>query len=250
MPALTCVLSYGLMCSPAEVLDVPAPDPLQPVAAVGDPKDPPVPADPLAPAPAKGAATVVLTKVQAYYDATTDMQASFTQTYVHGVYGTKDVNKGKLRVKKPGRMVWDYDTATIPDIWVDGNTVNVVESDTKQVVRRTVDKADFAGAEKFLFGGSNLVEDFKVRMANDVLGKRYGKSGHTVIELKPKKKSRHYDRLLLVVDDTTGRVASFIVRNAADKSTNRFDLSVGDRNKGLPTSDFKFKMPKGYILVK
>lgn len=248
MPAaLTCVLSYGLMCSPAEVLDVPMPTPLEP--AVADPAVVAAVPGATPTTPAKGAATMVLTRVQAYYDGTTDMRSTFTQTFVHEVYGTKDINKGTLRVKKPGKMVWDYEKRTIPDIWVDGRTVNVVETDTKQVVRRTLDKADFAGAEKFLFGGNNLVDDFKVRLALPKLVKRYGKSGHTVIELKPKKKSPHYDRLLLLVDDATGRVASFVVRNAADKSTNRFDLAVVDRNSGLPASDFSFRKPKGYILI-
>lgn len=250
MPAaLTCVLSYGLMCSPAEVLDVPPADALVPAVAVPGSGASVTGAAAVGKPAVKGEATLVLTKVQAYYDGTTDMKASFTQTYVHGVYGTKDVNKGTLRVKKPGKMVWDYDAATIPDIWVDGTTVNVVESDTKQVVRRTLDKADFSGAEKFLFGGSNLVEDFKVRMAKAPLAKRYGKTGHTVIELKPKQKSRHYDRLLLVVDDGTGRVASFIVRNASDKSTNQFSLAAGERNKGLPSGELTFKKPKGFILI-
>ena len=246
MPAaLTCVLSYGLMCSPAEVLDVPPAQPLEPVA-VGEPDNK---GEPATPEPKKGAATIVLTKVQAYYDGTDDMEAKFTQTFVHAVYGTKDVNEGTLKVKKPGKMVWDYSKENIPDIWVNGKTVNVVELDTKQVVRRTVDKADFAGAEKFLFGGNKLVDDFQVRMASETLTKRYGKAAHTVIELKPKKKSPHYDRLLLVVDDASGRVASFIVRNSADKSTNHFDLVPVDRNKGLPASDFVFNKPKGFIVI-
>ena len=38
----------------------------------------------------------------------------------------------------------------------------VVEHDLRQVVSRSVDTADFAGAEKFLFGGRQLVDDFRV----------------------------------------------------------------------------------------
>lgn len=252
MPApLTCILSYGLMCSPAEVLEVPPPAALEPIAAEDDGGDDgatPTTETPTT-APPKGAASIVLTKVQGYYDKTDDMKATFTQTYIHGVYGTKDVNKGTLKVKKPGKMVWDYSDEKIPDIWVNDKTVNVVERDTKQVVRRTVDKADFAGAEKFLFGGSKLIDDFKVRLANDTLTKRYGKTGHTVIELAPKKKNPHYDRLLLVVDDGSGRVSGFIVRNSADKSTNHFELTDETRNSGQPAGDFVFKKPKGFIII-
>ena len=250
MPAaLTCVLSYGLMCSPAEVVDVPTPTPLEPVAAA-DPPDPD-PADPTPSTPStppKGKATLILTQVQGFYDGTTDLRAAFTQTHVNAVYNTKTVSKGTLKVKKPGKMVWDYADEKNPDIWVSGKTVHVVELDTKQVVKRTLDTSDFAGAEKFLFGGRKLLDDFRVRMAKKTLAERYGMKGHSVVELAPKKKNPHYDRLLLVVDDATGRVDSFIVRNT-DKSTNRFDLAKIERNPGQADSVFDFSKPKGFIVI-
>ena len=54
--------------------------------------------------------------------------------------------------------------------------------------------------------------------------------------------------MLLVVDDATGRVDAFVVRNA-DKSINQFDLSGVVRNTGLADSEFTFTKPKGYAEV-
>jgi outer membrane lipoprotein carrier protein len=243
MPSpIACVLSYGLMCSAGDVItDVPPPTPLEP-AVVGGVVLPTVEAD------AKGATSKVLATVQAFYDDTKDLSANFKQTYTHPVYGTKTVSQGKLSVKKPGKMVWDYTAKDAPDFYVTRKKLQVVEHDLRQVVTRAVDTADFAGAEKFLFGGRELVEDFRVRLANDRLVKAYGKADHSVIELGPKKKNPHYKSLLLVVDDATGRVDAFVVRNA-DKSVNHFELSGLGRNGGLVDAAFTFKKPKGYAEV-
>ena len=247
--ALACVLSYGLTCAPGEVVQVPPPTPLEPPPTIGEPADPgDDPADAADSAP-KGAASLLLAKVQSFYDGTTDMSANFTQTYVHPVYGTKKVSKGKLRVKKPGKMVWDYDAKEAADVWVEGKTVSVVEHDTRQVIKKDVGTSDFAGAEKFLFGGRQLLDDFQVKMASETLDKRYGLEGRKTIQLKPKKKSTHYQQLILVVDESTGQVDAFVVLNA-DKSTNRFVLSGLSRNKGLSDSAFKFKKPAGFVEIK
>lgn len=244
MPSpIACVLSYGLMCTSGDVIaEVPPPTPL--VAVVAEPgTEAPDPAE-----PAKGGASKILAEVQAFYDDTKDLSADFKQTYVHPVYGTKTVSKGKLRVKKPGKMVWDYSAKNAADFYVTRKKLQVVEHDLRQVVTRSVDTADFAGAEKFLFGGRQLVDDFRVRMANDRLTKTYGQAGHSVIELGPKKKNPHYRTLLLVVDDATGRVDAFVVRNT-DKSVNHFVLTGVVRNTGLTDGEFTFKKPKGYAEV-
>lgn len=252
MPSpIACVLSYGLMCASADVItEVPPPTPLEPAVVDPDPgvDDPEPGTDPAGDAPGKGEASKVLAQVQAFYDATSDLSASFQQTYTHPVYGTKTVSKGKLKVKKPGKMVWDYEAKSAPDFYVTRKKLQVVEHDLRQVVSRSVDTADFAGAEKFLFGGKQLVEDFRVRVANERLVKAYGQPGHSVIELGPKKKNPHYQSLLLVVDDATGRVDAFVVRNA-DKSINHFELSGVGRNGGLSDADMTFTKPKGYAEV-
>ncbi len=235
-PVLGCLLSYGLVCG---VATKPAEPPeLPPVTDFNGDE----------PKAEKGAASKVLAKVQSHYDGTTDMQSDFTQTYVHPVYGTKTVSKGKLRIKKPGKMVWDYAESDNPDMWVDGSELTIVERDTKQVLRKDVGSSDFAGAEKFLFGGKQLLEDFQVKLAGEKLITRYGIAGHTAIRLKPKVKNPHYRELLLVVDDATGRVDAFVVLNA-DDSTNHFVLAGAKRNAGLADSEFQFVKPKGFTEI-
>jgi outer membrane lipoprotein carrier protein len=196
---------------------------------------------------ARGTASGVLARVQAFYDGTQDMEAGFQQTYTNRVYGQRTVSKGALKIMKPGRMVWDYEAESDPDFYVDGDRLWVIENDTRQVVSQTVKgNANLAGATKFLFGGQKLIKTFKVRLVANKLIQRYGQAGHTVIEIKPKQKNPHYKSMLLVVDDATGRVDAFVVRNQ-DNSINHFELSKVTLNVGLKAATFKYTVPKGYV---
>ncbi len=251
--SLACILSYGLTCTPAtvEIAEPPPPTPLQPAAGGdeddaddADADDADAPGD----AP-KGEASKRLLQVQSFYDGTSDLQASFTQTYSNSVYGTKKVSKGVLKAVKPGKMVWDYAASDTPDIYVDGSRVWSVERDTKQVATRDIGSSDIAGVEKFLFGGKQLTQDFLVKIADAKLQKRYAAStGQTAVRMQPKKKNPHYKEIILVIDDATGRVQAFALWNQ-DGSTNLFQLAKIVRNGGLTAKDVKFVKPSGYTLI-
>lgn len=240
--SLACILSYGLTCTPARVEPVELPDVAIAQAPAGDD---PTEAKASAPPAAKGSASTLLARVQTFYSGTKDLKTRFTQTYMHPVYGTKKVSKGTLKALKPGMMVWDYEDENNADYWVEGKRLFVVEQATKQVLREDLGSSDIAGAEQFLFGSKSLTEDYLVKLADDALGERYGMKGHTAIRLKPKRANLHYQELMLIVDDETGRVDAFVVLNQ-DRSTNHFELTGLARNLGYKVDDFKFKTPAGY----
>lgn len=235
-----CLLSFGLLCASPAAAAAPGP-----AVAPASPTSVPVVTE--VEAPSKASASAVLAAVQSFYDGTTDLQAEFKQTYVNPVYGTRTVTNGELKLRKPGMMVWDYSSEGDPDFYVDGEKMSVVEHDTRQVVSQKVSgNSNLDGAVKFLFGGQKLIKEFKVRLAKADLVTRYGLPGHTVIELKPKEKNPHYKTLLLVVDDASGRVDAFVVRNQ-DNSINHFELSKIAKNPGFKAEAFKYKVPKGYV---
>jgi outer membrane lipoprotein carrier protein len=192
-------------------------------------------------------ASSVLTQVQTFYDGTKDLSAGFTQTYHNPSFASTTVTKGKLKLKKPGMMLWDYAGKSDQDIYADGEQLWVVEHDTRQVIRTAADQnSDVSAAMKFLFGGEKLVRDFKVRYAKDKRAKKYGDKDHHVIELKPKKKNAHYKGIVLVVHSITGRVDQFVVYNQ-NGSTNYFVLRGIKTNQNIKPSTFKFSLPKGYV---
>ena len=193
-------------------------------------------------------ASKVLLLVQAFYDGTNDLQAKFEQTYYNPTYGTKPTTtRGTLKLKKPGRMIWDYKEKADADFYANGETLWVVEHDTRQVVSKKVDKSsDVSAAMKFLFGGQKLTREFHVRYASKERAKKYGSGGHHVLELKPKKKNPHYKGLALIVHATTGRVDAFVVYNT-DGSSNYFKMSGIRTNKGIADKSFDFSIPRGYV---
>ncbi len=203
--------------------------------------------EPAAPAWRPDSAAEILVMVQAFYDGTGDLEAKFKQLYWNPAYNEKRNTSGKLKLKKPGKMVWDYKDGQDSDIYANGDTLWMVEHDTRQVIRTSVtDNSEINAALKFLFGGEKLTREFKVRYAKADKVKRYGDAEHYVLELKPKADNKHYKGLVLVVHATTGRVDSFVVYNT-DGSSNYFQLKSIKTNTGMSDKLFDFKLPAGYV---
>jgi outer membrane lipoprotein carrier protein len=192
-------------------------------------------------------ASEILVMVQAFYDGTGDLEAKFKQTYWNPAYSEVRNTSGKLKLKKPGKMVWDYKDGQDSDVYANGDTLWMVEHDTRQVIKTSVaGNSEINAALKFLFGGESLTREFKVRYANDDKVKRYGDAEHYVLELKPKGDNKHYKGLVLMVHATTGRVDGFVVYNT-DGSSNYFQLKGIKTNTGISDKLFDFKLPAGYV---
>lgn len=203
--------------------------------------------EPNAPAWRPDNASEVLVMVQAFYDGTKDLEAKFKQTYWNPTYGEKKNTSGKLKLKKPGKMVWDYGDAQDADYFANGDTLWMVEHDTRQVIKTSVaGNSEVNAALKFLFGGEKLTREFSVRYAKSDKLERYGDADHYVLELKPKVANKHYKGLVLMIHATTGRVDSFVVYNT-DESSNYFQLKSIKTNVGLNDKLFDFKLPSGYV---
>ena len=192
-------------------------------------------------------ASDILVMVQAFYDGTADLEAKFKQTYWNPTYNEARHTGGKLKLKKPGKMVWDYKDGQDSDVYANGDTLWMVEHDTRQVIKTSVaGNSEINAALKFLFGGEKLTREFKVRYAKPDKVKRYGDAEHYVLELQPIADSQHYKGLVLVVHATTGRVDRFLVYNT-DGSSNYFELKSIKTNVGISDKLFDFKLPPGYV---
>jgi outer membrane lipoprotein carrier protein len=189
----------------------------------------------------------ILVMVQAFYDGTADLEAKFKQTYWNPTYNEARNTSGKLKLKKPGKMVWDYKDGQDSDVYANGDSLWMVEHDTRQVIKTSVaGNSEVNAALKFLFGGEKLTREFQVRYAKSDKLDRYGDADHYVLELKPKATNKHYKGLVLMVHATTGRVDSFVVYNT-DGSSNFFRLKSIKTNVGINDKLFDFKLPSGYV---
>src|SRR6266496_3615434 len=70
--------------------------------------------------------------VQAFYEKTKDLETSFVQTYTYAAFGRSQTSRGTLRVKKPGKLRWDYLEPTPKTIVVNGPRLVQYEPDANQ----------------------------------------------------------------------------------------------------------------------
>lgn len=190
----------------------------------------------------------VAAAVQAFYDQTTDLSASFHQTYVHKLYKRTDRSKGRVVFKKPGKMRWDYDKPNGKIIVSNGRRLQIYEpgegDERGQVIEQAITEAQLPQAMGFLMGTGRLETDFTFRLLD---AKKQGYVDGDVLELRPKTPSPHYDRILFYVEKAKalrGLVRRLLIVDESG-NRNRFDFSQIKFNGGVGDGLFEWKPPAG-----
>lgn len=193
----------------------------------------------------------VVGKVQAFYTDTQQLTALFRQTYTNATFGKKSVSDGKVWIKKPGKMRWDYQGKRIKvqkSFISDGSTLWAVEHDNKQVLEQGLDDNMLPVAITFLYGKGDLARDFTAAL--DGSGK-YGQKNDYVLELTPRTPSAQYKKLYLVVDPGNFRVKQSVVIEASG-NVNHFRFFSPDTKSSVKDSWFVVNIAKlgGYRVIK
>jgi outer membrane lipoprotein carrier protein len=183
--------------------------------------------------------------LQQKYDGIRDFSADFTQSSEGGVLRRKPtVERGKVFVKKPGRMRWNYKSPEEKVFVSDGRQIQLYVPADKQVMVSPVPSDDQAtSAVLFLMGRGNLTRDFNVS---------YGEGGTEstyVLRLDPKTRQAEYDWLQLTVDRKTLQIRELM---AGDQQGGRstFRFTNFKENPGVADKTFAFTAPPGTDVVK
>ena len=182
-------------------------------------------------APAPPSAVALARKVQAYYEATRDLEARFVQTYTYAGLGRKQVSRGHLLVKKPGRMRWDYEEPERKTVAVVGSRLVQYEPEVNQAyVDDHFDATAMSAAVTFLLGKGDLEKEFEVSA---------GEKGTLV--LVPRKADPRVESVTL----TVGPDGEVTETRVVDGSGNANAIALSDlkRNAGLSDADFEVKLP-------
>jgi outer membrane lipoprotein carrier protein len=192
-------------------------------------------------------ARAVAASVQTFYDQTRDVSASFFQTFVNKLYKRTDRSKGQVVFKKPGMMRWEYAEPSGKVIVSNGKKLLVYEpgedGDKGQVLAQEIGEAQLPQALAFLMGSGKLADSFTFRLLD---AKHEGYAGGDVLELRPKKPTPHYDRILFYVERAPtlrGLVRRLLIIDGAG-NRNRFDFSTLKFNSGVPTKYFDWQPPR------
>lgn len=193
-------------------------------------------------APARSARDVAAA-LQRKYDTVKDFTADFVHESSGGVLRRKATERGKVQVKKPGKMRWDYTSPEKKVFVSDGHRMYLHVPADRQVIVSPVPKDDQATtAVLFLAGKGNLTRDFAVSFTEGAPPDTYA------LRLQPKLPERDYDWLELLVDRSTLQIRTL---SAADSQGGRstFHFTNFKENVRLPDKTFEFKMPRGVDVV-
>jgi outer membrane lipoprotein carrier protein len=184
-------------------------------------------------------------RIQAKYEQVRDFTADFEHTYEGGVLRQKVTERGRVQIKKPGKMRWTYTAPERKEFVSDGRKLYSYVPEDKQVIVSTVPPANQASSPVlFLAGRGDVLRDFK---ASDVQVPNLG-AGEQALKLVPVKPQEEYDSIVLVVDRASLQVRRLVTADAQG-GTSSFVFRNLKENVGLPDKTFAFTIPRGVDVI-
>jgi outer membrane lipoprotein carrier protein len=184
--------------------------------------------------------------LQTKYNGVRDFSADFVHTYTGGVLKKQITEKGRLLIKKPGRMRWDYTFPEPKQFVSDGVKVYSYIPADKQVIVGTVPKDESASTPAlFLTGKGDLTRDFTASTGEVPAGSL---PGTRALKLVPRRPQPDYDWLVLLVAPGSLTLRGMVTADSQG-GTSVFSFSNLKENVGLADSEFTFRMPRGVDVI-
>lgn len=181
--------------------------------------------------------SALLASLQAHYDGMADFSADFEHRYAGGVLQTTDIERGTVRVRKPGQWRFDY-ASPEPKLFVcDGATIHSYFPADRQVIVSPLPAVSGASTPvSFLAGEGDLRRDFTARYADRA------PEGAWSIELTPVGIDAEYELLTLTIDPGTLDIVEMATTDFQG-GVSTYVFSNVRRNQGLSDTLFAFDVP-------
>jgi len=183
----------------------------------------------------------IVSKVQAAYSAMNDYQADFTQEIKTG-RGARSAS-GKLLIKMPGKMRWDYASPVKKHLITDGNTSWMLLPEENQVyVQPLARSASVKVPLQMLTGTLDFEKDYFASLLEE------GDGVHR-IRINPKKKNMGFDHAVIHIDKKTLRIVRFELLDLYGTRTT-VTLKNAGMNRGMKDGLFAYKPKPGIEVIK
>jgi len=189
-------------------------------------------------------------KLQTRYEKTRDLQADFTQsTRIEG-FATPITSSGRVYIKKPGRLRWDYLDPNVEEIYVNQNDVMMYVPEHKQVlVGKLTQMAASQAPLQLLQGVGRLEEQFEIEPTP--AGR--GEGGLPLITLVPRATEpdavRTVTKIVLALQPKMHFIKGLAIHEVSG-NVSSFEFSSLKPNSGLNNGLFEFQVPSGVEVVK
>jgi len=183
-----------------------------------------------------------LDAIQKQYESVNTFTAKFLQkSYVKSMNQAVEA-KGKVQIKKPGKMKWVYN-APDPQVLVSNNKVLwLYVPNEKQVTKASLESIYSSNTPAlFLAGKGKLSDTFNVIKVSK-------EKDSIVVILTPIEEDNSLDRLVLFADNKNYQITGSSVY---DKLGNKTEIHFSDIrvNVKIPESTFRFKIPQDVELL-
>jgi outer membrane lipoprotein carrier protein len=178
-------------------------------------------------------------QVQTHYNTVRDFTADFTHTYRGGALKQTFNERGDVRVKKPGRMYWNYTAPDKKEFISDGSKIySYLIADKIAYVTNMPPGNEAPTAVLFLTGRGDVTRDFTPSVPSVQL------DGQWELDLVPKSSQPDFVSLKLLVDRKSFALRG-LVSVDPQGGTAAFTFTNLRENVGLTDNQFVFKPPKG-----
>ena len=200
---------------------------------------------------ALGEVREVVKQLQARYEKMKDLQADFTQKTTIEGFERPITSSGKVYIKKPGRLRWNYLDPSVEDIYVNRDDLKVYVPEHKQVlVGKLTQMAASKAPLELLQGAAKLEESFDIEPTQ---GQGRGVGGIRLLTLLPKSREgeagRSLQRIVLEVFPKTYFIRTISLYEVSGNVAS-FEFSSLQSNMGLGDSLFDLKLPADVEVVK
>jgi outer membrane lipoprotein carrier protein len=178
--------------------------------------------------------------VDRHYNELRSLEAEFTEIYQGG--GMQRSESGILRLKKPGKMRWDYRSPEEKLFVSNGKDAWLYLPKEKQVRKSSLKKMDdLRSPLAFLLGKSKLEKELSgLSFASDV---RPWQSGNSVLRGIPRGMEDRVEEVLVEVSPDY-RIVRILIQGV-DDSTTEYRFTNQKENVLMPDSEFRFAPPPG-----
>lgn len=184
------------------------------------------------------AADDLLARVEQRHAQVRDLEARFTQSYRSGALGRELVETGVLKLKRPGRMRWEYQKPEQKLFVSDGKTWYFYVPSERQVVVK--EQAGDRRAPALLLAGGSIAQQFAPALEVDA-------AGRPRLRLRPRAPDPELDRVYVDLD-ASDRITGLEVHDAQG-NVSRFRFEELRENRGLADELFRFRVPQGVEVI-
>jgi outer membrane lipoprotein carrier protein len=184
-------------------------------------------------------AQALVRRLEARLDTVQDLTAHFEQSYRSGVLGREIVESGRVFIKRPGLMRWEYQKPEKKLFVADGHSYYFYVPADKQVIVQ--DQAGDKRAPALL-----LSEDRDI-LADYTAALEPPEDGLDRLRLVPREPDPDVESVSVSLDSAL-RIREILVRDLQGSET-RYRFEEIEQNIGLQRALFRFDPPRGVEVI-